>query len=98
MSKKQQTNESQLSLWQEDVPAPGIGTTPAPLCHTLPPVIWHHHMEIVWLSGFRETLCTAHPDYGPRHRPGDWQFEAGFVDLPMLPEECSICHPKKTVY
>jgi hypothetical protein len=56
-----------------------------------PPVIWHHHIEIIWLSGYREVVCTAQPVRG---RPGDWQCAGGFVGDAVMPDECSVCHPK----
>jgi len=58
------------------------------------PVIMHNHMEVIWLSGHREIYCANSPER-PADRPGDWQWEAGFVGLPMLPEACTLCHPAK---
>lgn len=54
----------------------------------------HHHIEAIYLSGHREIFCTA-SSYRP-NRPGDWEWEAGFVGFPMRVEECTICNPKKS--
>ncbi len=55
------------------------------------PILMHHHIEVVYLSGFRETICTAQP---VRNKHDDYELEAGFVGG-ALPDDCQICHPKR---
>lgn len=55
------------------------------------PEIAHHHIQVVFLSGHREVYCTSNA-YRPS-RPGDWEWEAGFVGGAICAEECSICNP-----
>ena len=69
----------QLSLWGEGEQEP---------------VVMHNHIKVVWLSGYREIYCAA-GTYRPAERVGDWEWEAGFVGFPMLPQECSLCCKRK---
>lgn len=53
----------------------------------------HHHIEAIFLSGYREIYCTANA-YRPA-RPGEHQWEAGFVGFAENAESCSICNAKR---
>lgn len=59
-----------------------------------PEQVWHNHIRVKWLGGREETYCTA-ADYRPVTHPGEWEWEAGFVGLPMKAEACSICNNRR---
>lgn len=69
-------------------------TTQPSLWEEPTPELAHWHMEAIFLSGHRETYCTA-GSYRPQ-RPGDWEWEAGYVGYAASAEECAICSPKKS--
>lgn len=54
------------------------------------PELPHQHIRVRWLGGREEVYCAAH-DYRPETRPGEWEWEAGYLGLPVRAEECRIC-------